>query len=279
MSWTCFEVSIEGRVAHIRLNRPDKRNAMNQAFWDELPAIIDDIDANAKARVIVISSTGPHFSSGLDITDFNESPPTGKDARVGKIAWYHRTRLMQETFSCLERCRVPVIAAIQGGAIGGGVDMITACDLRFAAEDAFITIFEINVGMTADVGTFPRILNLLPEGIVRELAYTGRRMGAAEAHRLGLFNDVLPSQEAAVAKALEVAREIASKSPQAVYGCKKAITWARDHNTEDGLEQILLWNAHALNGEEVMAAMVARSQKKDGDFAELPPIPRKVKKK
>ena len=276
MSYECFEVSVTDAVAHVRLNRPDKRNAMNRVFWDELPAIVRDIDENVKARVIVLSSTGPHFTAGLDVQDFMQPPPKGKAARVAGVDFYHETARMQDSFSALENCRIPVIAAVQGGAIGGGVDLLTACDLRYASADAYITIYEINVGMTADVGTFPRILNLLPEGVVRELAYTGRKMTAEEAAALGFFNAVLPDQAAAVDKALAVAREIATKPPLAVHGCKRAITYSRDHDTADSLERILLWNAHALQPEEMMESLAARTQNRAGDFADLPKIRNRV---
>lgn len=172
-SYECFEVQIEDNVAHVILNRPDKRNSMNQAFWKELPDIINDIDAHARARVIVLSSTGPHFSAGLDLSMFS----AGAEASVSRpaeakkqcaAASYDNILFMQKSFNCLEECRIPVIAAVQGGAIGGGVDLSTACDFRYASEDAFFIIQVINIALTADVGTFPRLVKIIPEGIVRE---------------------------------------------------------------------------------------------------------------
>ena len=183
MAYKCFEVTIDERIAHIVLTRPEKRNSMGPDFWDELPEIIEDIDAGAKARVIVISSTGPHFSAGLDIKAFAPSggasdagsanSARGDTLRQRGAAFYDNVLRMQKTFSCLEACRMPVLVAIQGGAIGGGVDFATACDMRYATEDAFFTIYEVNIGMTADVGTFPRLVKLIPEGIVRELLSPG----------------------------------------------------------------------------------------------------------
>jgi enoyl-CoA hydratase len=284
MGYRCFDVSIEEKVAHIVLNRPEKRNSMIPEFWDELPQIIRDIDDGAKARAIVVSSTGPHFSSGLDVTAFNpagagaEKPDADAQRRARRTrgaSFYENVRIMQQTFSCLEQCRVPVLAAIQGGCIGGGVDFVTACDMRYATEDAFLTIFEINIGMTADVGTFPRLVKLIPEGIVRELAYTGRRMPASEAQSLGLINQVFPDQDTMVAGVLEIARQIATKAPLAVSGCKRMINYARDHSTADGLDYIGIWNASFLQPEEMGEAMAANQQKREGDFAELPPIRKK----
>jgi enoyl-CoA hydratase len=277
MSYQCFLVSIEDRIAHIVLNRPEKRNSMNRAFWDELPEIIEDIDNNSKARVIVISSTGPHFSSGLDIGEFitGNSPPQDEEAkrlaRLGRgAAFYNNVQLMQQSFSCLEECRIPVIAAIQGGAIGGGVDLVTACDMRYATEDAFLTIYEINIGMTADVGTFPRLVKLIPEGIVRELAYTGRRMPAQEAKEAGLVNRVFSDQETMLDEVMKIAKEIAGKAPLALYGAKRMINYARDHSTTDGLDYISIWNASMLQPEEMMEAITANAERRAGNFVDLP---------
>ena len=202
MNSTCFNVVIEDNIAQLILNRPEKRNSMIPEFWDELPQIIRKIDQESLARVIVISSTGPHFTSGIDTSVFGSSTKISTDPkkqqeldRVGGAKLYDTVKYLQQTFSCLEECRVPVLVAIQGGAIGGGVDLITACDMRYMTEDAFLTIFEINIGMTADVGTFPRITKLLPEGVAKELAYTGRKMSAREAKTLGLVNEVYKDQE------------------------------------------------------------------------------------
>ena len=269
--YECFSVSIADGVAHIRLLRPEKRNAMSPSFWTDLPAIVDNIDAHSRARAIVISSTGPIFSAGIDVSMFGTIGGSGdKNQPTYGMEFYDKVLRLQESFTALERCRVPVIAAIQGGCIGGAVDLVTACDIRVATEDAYVTIYEINVGMTADVGTFPRILNHLPEGIVRELAYTGRRMGAEEAVRLGLFNSAHPDHEACVEAALEMAREIASKPPLAVAGCKRIITYSRDHSTADALDNIAVWNMSMLIPAEMMEAMASKAQKRPGEYADLP---------
>jgi enoyl-CoA hydratase len=273
MEYECFEVTIADKIAHIRLNRPDKRNSMIREFWEELPRIVRDIDDNARARCIVISSTGPHFSAGLDVSVFaGEEPNDPARRRQAGVRFYENVRLMQETFSCLERCRIPVLAAIQGGCIGGGVDLATACDMRYATADAFFTIFEINIGMTADVGTFPRIFKLIPEGVARELAYTGRRMPAAEAQVAGLVNRVYADAQSMLAEVMGIAREIASKPPLAIYGCKRMANYARDHSTADGLDYVSIWNASMLQREEILEAMQANAERRPGDFAELPPV-------
>ena len=277
MSYECFEVSIADKIAQVVLNRPDKRNSMNPAFWKELPEIIKDIDYGSKARVIVLSSTGPHFTSGLDVSSFGAiSNPADddKDKKTRKLqagtAFYDNVLHMQESFSCIEQCRIPVLAAIQGGCIGGGVDLVTACDIRYATEDAFLTIFETNIGMTADVGTFPRLVKLIPEGYVREMAYTGRRVSAQEAKSMGLINQVFADQVTMLEAVMEIARDIASKAPLAVYGCKRMINYARDHSTADSLAYIAIWNATHLQIEEIQEAMAANAEKRPGNFVEIP---------
>jgi len=285
MSYTCFNLTIEDRVAHIVLKRPEKRNSMIPEFWDELPEIVKDIDENARARVIVISSTGPHFTAGLDLKTFitdpgdgNDDPESKKQAQLQHGAAFHQlVKRMQQAFSCLEECRIPVIAAIQGGAIGGGVDFVTACDMRYATKDAFFTIFEINIGMTADIGTFPRIVKLLPEGIVRELAYTGRRMPADEAKSLGFVNQVFENQEMMIAEVMKIAGEIAGKAPLALYGCKRMINYSRDHSTAEGLDYIGIWNASMLQPEEMLEAITAKAEKRPGNFVDLPVIRKSFK--
>jgi len=226
MTYQSFDLSIENQIAHIVMNRPDKRNALAADFWADLPKAVRDIDEGSKARVIVISSTGPIFCAGIDIsmlaggvTDNND-----KNHPTYGAAFLTKVKYLQDTFTSLETCRIPVLIAVQGGCYGAGVDMITAADMRYCTEDAFFTITEIDVGMTADVGTFPRILNHVPEGITRELAYTGRKMDAAEAKSHGLVNTVYKDQDEMLAGVMEIAAMIASKSPIAVMGCKKSIT-------------------------------------------------------
>lgn len=274
MGHTCFTVNIDNKIAHIQLSRPEKRNAMSAEFWTELPEIVRDIDENSKARVIVISSTGPVFSAGIDLSMFagDIAGPQDKNHPQHGANFYNTVKRLQDSFTALEQCRIPVLAAIQGGCYGGGVDLITACDMRYGTADSFITIYEIIVGMTADVGTFPRILNHMPEGVVRELAYTGRKMMADECKSRGLFNAVYDTHEQMLSAVMEIAADIAAKPPLAVYGCKRAITYGRDHSTADALDNIAIWNMSMLIPTEMMEAMQAKGQKRDGNYAELPKI-------
>lgn len=274
MAYRCFEVSIADGVAHIEMSRPEKRNAMSVEFWEELPKIIRDIDHNAKARVIVLSAQGPIFCAGIDVSMFSGGLSTIKDKNHPQYGpqFYEGAKKLQRSLSSLEACRIPVIAAIQGGCYGGGVDLITACDMRFGTEDSFITIYEIVVGMTADVGTFPRILNHMPEGVVRELAYTGRKMMAEECKMRGLYNAVYSDEKTMMDTVMALAKDIAQKPPLAVYGCKRAITYSRDHSTQDALDNIAVWNMSMLIPTEMMEAMQAKAQKRPGVFQDLPKI-------
>ena len=272
----CFEVEVDGRVGHIRLNRPDKRNSMIRSFWRDLPRIVQELDDDGSVRVIVVSSTGPHFTSGMDVSVFGGSGEelSPMDARRRGARFYENVLHLQKSFNAFEEARMPVLAAIQGGCIGGGVDLATACDMRYATEDAFFTIFETNIGMTADVGTFPRISKLIPDGVARELAYTGRRMAADEALRYGLVNRVFADHRQLLDGTLEIAHEIARKAPLTIYGCKRMMLHARDHRVADTLDYISIWNASMLQGEEIMEAMQANREQREGEFADLPARPR-----
>ena len=201
MGYECFDVEISDKVAHLRMNRPEKANSMIASFWRELPLIVDDLSAGGTVRAIVLSGEGRHFCSGMDLEVFANDPAIGPNARAGhrsrKNERFRSTAIkLQDTFSSLERCRVPVIAAIQGACVGGAIDMVTAADMRYATEDAFFSIAEINIGMTADVGTLQRMPKLVPEGIVRELAYTGRKWTADEAKAVGFVNALYADHDA-----------------------------------------------------------------------------------
>lgn len=272
--YTCFETKIDGGVATVTLNRGDQLNTMVPAFWDELPALVRDLDATGEARVVVLASTGRHFSAGMDLAVFDGGNRLHKDAPQGHVRANMRSNVLhlQETFSALEKARMPVLAAIQGGCIGGAVDMVTACDMRYASADAFFCIQEINIGMTADVGTLQRLPKLIPEGVCRELAYTGRRMPAAEAKAVGLVNEVFADHEALLAGVDAVARTIASKPPLAVYGSKEMITYSRDHSTADSLEHIATWQAGMYQVSDMAEAFTAKAEGREGEFDDLLPF-------
>ena len=276
MSYRCFEVEIADQVAHLRLCRPHELNTMTPQFWRELPEIVTSISDDATARVVVISSTGKHFSAGMDLSVFlgaDLAAPSGVEAGRRHARTRSQARVLQASFTALEQARVPVLAAVQGGVIGGAVDLVTACDLRYASADAFFCVQEINIGMTADVGTLQRLGTVVPEGFAREMAFTGRRVPAARAYEVGLVQQVYPDQEALLRGVLETAREIATKSPLAIWGTKVAMNYARDHGVDDALDQIATWQAGMFQPADMAEALAARRDKREPVFPDLLPEP------
>ena len=233
MAYECFELTQDAGVAHLRMNRPERRNAMTVAFWRELPDLVRGLDA----RALVISSTGPHFTAGMDLSVFAQST-LGTGTVAERKAFRAKLEELQQTFHALAEAPFPVIAAVQGGCIGGGVDMVTACCLRYATRDAFFVIQEINLGMMADVGTFNRMPKQIPEAVVRELGYTGDRLPAERAERLGFVNGLFDTHEQLVAGALAVAARIAAKAPVAVQATKKMISYTRDHSVAESFDYL-----------------------------------------
>ncbi len=273
---TCFNVETKDKVAHIQLKRPEAFNTMTREFWNELPAIVNQINDEAKARAIVISSTGKHFSAGMDLSVFTDGQGvSGGRGEVGRSRLALRAEAMrlQKSFSCLDEARMPVLMAIQGGCVGGAVDMSTCADMRYATTDSFFVIQEINLAMTADVGTFPRLCHLLPQGLVRELAYSGRRLPARRAYELGLVNELFDSQEQMLKHVLELAVEIATKSPLAVHGSKVIINYARDHSIRDGLDYIATWQSGMFNPTaDMFESFKAKQEKRTPVYDDLLPV-------
>ncbi|MEM8785793.1 MAG: enoyl-CoA hydratase-related protein [Pseudomonadota bacterium] len=268
-----FDLTLEDGIAHLTLNRPDSFNSMTKEFWSDLPATVTELSEGGEARVLVLSSTGKHFCAGMDLSVFSESEDlSGKselEAGRAREVVRHLVASLQETFTSLERARMPVLAAIQGGCIGGAVDMVTACCSRYVTREAFFCIQEINIGMMADVGTFPRLCHLMPEGLVRELAYTGRRLSADEALACGLVNKIYDDQEAMMDGVMGVAREIASRTPLAVTGSKYMITYSRDHSVRDTLEHVQLWQSGMFQPADMLEAMTAKVEKRPASFDNL----------
>jgi enoyl-CoA hydratase len=274
MEWTCFDVTVEQKVGHVRLNRPEALNTMIPEFWSELPRVVAELSDRGDVRAIVVSSTGKHFSAGMDLSVFTSSG-LSMDGEPGRrnATFMILVKRLQETFTALERARVPVLAAVQGGCIGGAVDMVCAADMRYASADAYFVIQETNIGMTADVGTLQRLPKLIPDGVARELVYTGRRMSAQRALEVGLVNEVFDDHDALVAGVLEIAAEIATKSPLTLWGAKEALVYARDHSVPDALHQIALWQTGAFQPADMMESFAAKGEKRAPDYQDLPPAP------
>ena len=262
MAWDCFDISTSGGVAHLRLSRPERRNAMTEAFWRELPAAVKALEADAGVRVLVLSSTGPHFSAGLDLALFQGSQALGTGSVEARLRFRAKLEELQGSLHALAEARFPVIAAIQGGCIGGGVDMATACCLRYATTDAWFVIQEINLGMMADVGTFNRMPKQLPEAVVRELGYTGDKLSAERAERLGFVNGLFGNHEALVAGALAVAARIAAKAPVAVAATKQMISYTRDHGVAESFAYLNALQPGIFDIEAIHAALSSRRSTK-----------------
>jgi enoyl-CoA hydratase len=269
---TCFSLTITDHVAHLVLSRPAAMNTMHPTFWRELDDVLTQLHKGTEARALVISSTGKHFSAGMALETFGGAIAMDDQSPEGRAAIFDLLTEMQGTFTKLETLRMPVIAAIQGGCIGGAVDLVTAACIRYATADAFFCIQEINIGMVADVGTLQRLPKLIPMGVVKELAYTGRRLPAQKALGYGLVNEVFDTPEALLAAALQCAREIAAKPPIAIWGTKQAVNYARDHSVEDSLRQMGWLQGGIWSNTHVREAVTAMKEKRAGVFAALAPL-------
>ncbi|MBD3655488.1 MULTISPECIES: crotonase/enoyl-CoA hydratase family protein [Marinobacter] len=273
-SYQSFAVDVAEGIAHVRFNRPDSLNSMTKAFWLELPRCMQDIEARTDARVIVISSTGKHFSAGMDLGVFSDPTAVPMTGDPGRMAENLRRVVLQlqDTLTSLEKVRLPVLAAIQGGCIGGALDLVCAADSRYCTADAYFTIKETELGMTADVGTLQRLPRLMPQGVVRELAYTGRKLSAGEAKDLGFVNAVYDDQDAMLDGVMVVARQIAANSPLAVTGCKEMLNYSRDHSVEDSLRYMATWQAGMFRPGDMMKTFQAKAQKTAPKYDALFPV-------
>lgn len=269
---TCFQWSVTDQVAHLVLSRPEQLNTMHPTFWRELDDILVELHREGSARALVVSSTGKHFSAGMALETFAGAISMDDQSPEGRAAIFDLLADMQATFTRIENLRMPVIFAIQGGCIGGAVDMVTAGCIRYATADAFFCIQEINIGMVADVGTLQRLPRLVPMAVVKELAYTGRRLGAAKAEQYGLVNAVFDTPEATLAAALQCAKEIAAKPPIAIWGTKQAVHYARDHSVEDSLRQMGWLQGAIWSNAHVRESIAAMKDKRPGQFTPLSPL-------
>ena len=268
----CFTLDIHDHIAHLVLNRPEAMNTMDPVFWRELDGVLDALQRGNEARALVISSTGRHFSAGMALEVFGSSIQMDDQSPEGRSAIFELLGALQATFTRLETLRIPVIAAIQGGCIGGAVDLVTAACIRYASQEAFFCIQEINIGLVADVGTLQRLPKLVPLGVVKELAYTGRRMPAARAREVGLVNEVFDSPAACLEGAMACAREIAAKPPVAIWGSKQVIEYAREHSTHDSLRQMGWVQGAIWSHAHVREAVGAMKDKRAAQFPPLAPL-------
>jgi len=268
MDYQTLAVELADHIATVTLNRPDKANAMEEAMWHEIRAAMQWADETPEVRCVILRGAGRHFTSGIDLAMLATLGERIRDADAARGREKLRRIILdlQDCITAVERCRKPVLAAIHGACIGGGVDLVTACDMRYCSADARFAVKEIDVGMTADVGTLQRLPRLIGEGMARELAYTGRNVDAAEAKAMGLVNHVFDNAEALDAGVRDIASTIAAKSPLAIRGCKEVITYARDHSVADGLNYVATWNAALLLSNDLAEAGRAAMEKRPPRF-------------
>jgi enoyl-CoA hydratase len=267
-----FEITRDGAVAHLRLTRPEASNALDMGFWRGFGPALSALDGTGEVHALVISGEGRNFCAGMDISVFSSGAILPTETAAQRQAFHQAARELQDALTMLEKVRFPVIAAVHGACIGAGLDMISACDLRLASADALFRIEEINIGMMADVGSLQRLPKILPEGVVRELAYLGTSLTADRAERLGFVSAVLPDAGGVVAAALDMAKAIAAKAPLAISGSKAAINYARDHTVAEGLEWVAIMQGSLWSPSDILAAIQARRAKEAPVFASLAPL-------
>lgn len=271
MPYTSLRLELAAPIAHLVINRPEKANAMNLAFWDEFPAALREIETHPDCRVAVISGAGKHFSAGIDtdalvnLARIAKAP--GDEAR-GREAVHAFILRAQAAFTTLETLRIPVIAAIHGACIGAGVDLVSSCDLRVCSADAHFCVKEVDLAVVPDVGTLHRLPRLIGYGRALRLCYTAEKIDGATAERIGLVEQLFPDHDALLAGAMELARTIAAKSPLTVRGIKRNALFARDHSVADGLAYTAAWNASALVSSDAVEAMSAYLGKRVPRFSD-----------
>lgn len=265
--YKAFKVELSDKIAHVQINRPEKLNAMNADFWSEIRDVFAWVEATPEVRVVVLSGAGKHFSSGIDLMLLAQvGGQLGKEVGRNARALKRKIEELQSSFNAVDHCTKPVLAAIQGYCLGGAIDLISACDMRYSTVDAQFAIKEIDVGMTADVGTLQRLPHIIGDGMLREMAYTGRTVLGDEAQRIGLVNSTYADQKALMEAVFTIAATIAQKSPLAVQGSKEMIRYMRDHTVADGLNYIATWNAAMLQAEDLRVAMAAHMSKQAPEF-------------
>jgi enoyl-CoA hydratase len=269
-AFTTLSLSLDQGIAEVRLNRPDKSNAMTEAMWQEIRQAFAWVDATPAARVAILAGEGRNFCAGIDLAMLGsiQQRIAHPDPARSREALRRLILDLQDCLSSLERCRKPVLAAIQGACVGGALDLVTCCDMRYAASDAIFSIKEIDLGMVADVGTLQRLPRLIGEGRCRELAYTGRPVEAGEADKIGLVNRVFASPESLVTGVREIAASIAGKSPLATRGLKEVMNYSRDHATADGLNFVATWNAALLQSADLDESTAAQRERRRPEFAD-----------
>jgi len=264
-----LKVKIDSSIAEIKLNRPEKANAIDEELWFALGDCFQKLDENDKVQVCILSGSGSNFTSGIDVNFLQAIAKEVEhfDCEGRKREFLRRKILrLQSSFSQIEKCRKPVLVAVHGGCIGGGVDLICACDMRYSTSDAVYQIKEIDLGLVADIGTLQRLPKLIPQGIVRELAYTGRSFSGEEAYKLGLVNSCFNDHKTMMSSVREIAVQISKKSPLALRGVKEILLHARDNSVAEGLNYVATWNSGMLLSSDLEESFLAMIQNRSPEF-------------
>jgi enoyl-CoA hydratase len=268
-----FHIAEANGVATLTLVNPKTSNALSLAFWREFPAALKTLDSAGQTRALLIAGEGRNFCAGMDLSVFTNPAMQETDAPAGRANFQHLARAMQAALTAIETARFPVIAAIQGACVGAGLELAAACDLRFCAADAFFKIAEIDIAMMADVGALQRLPKLLPDAVVREMAYTGMVLSAARAEHFGFVNALAPDADSALVRARDTAQKIAARAPLAIAGSKDSILYARDHGVPAALERAAWVQAAIWNTAEIKSAIAARMEKSTPAYENLPKLP------
>lgn len=262
-----FKVDINQKIANVAFNRPEKANSLHLPAWEEMRQIFNDLSSNKTVRAIILSGEGKHFCAGIELETLM-NVQTGEEDDDAKVREGIRKFIinLQDCISAIERCKKPVLAAIHKGCIGGGVDIVSACDARYCTEDAYFTIKEVDLGLVADIGTIQRLPTIINPGIMAELAFTGRKVFGHEAHQIGLVNRYFATKEEMMETVEIIADTMAKKSPLVIRGIKEALLYKRDHSVKDSLDQIALYNSAMLLSEDLMESFQAFMIKREAKY-------------
>lgn len=261
-TYKTMNLEIRDQVARVILRRPEKANAMNNLMWDEIEHCFHWLNVQPFVRSVVLSGDGKHFCSGLDVEIFEELNAGSKNLSTHEAYEKMRVNILkkQANLGAIEHCRKPVLAAVHGACLGAGLDMISYCDMRYCSNDAYFEIKEINFGVTSGIGGLQRLPKLVLPGLVAEWAYTGRRILAPEAERVGLVNKSYDSYEALMDNVVGIAKTIATKSPMAIRGTKESLLFGRDHSVQDSEINIANRNAGLFSHEDVSISIEAKKR-------------------
>lgn len=264
MTYETFKVSIENHIAHVAFNRPDRANSLNQKAWEEMKTIFEALDENPDVRVVVLSGEGKHFCAGIDLQmlmDIGGFQQKGCEGRK-REQFIKNLQFLQDSVSSIEKCRKPVLAAIQKACVGGGVDIASVCDMRYCTDDAYFSVKEVDMGLVADIGTMQRLPKIIPYGICAELVYTGRKVFGPEAKEIGLVNRNYADYEIMMKEVMQLAATIAAKPPIVIRGTKHILQHTRDHSVEEGLKYIQVWNAAMIFSDDLVESFQATMEKR-----------------